>query len=65
MVAKAKVPTDRARDAHYHPVRATAAWKAFVQSQLALATDSPAQRATREAQRVRETTYARAEQGGH
>lgn len=61
----ATAPNDRARDAHYHPVKATARFKAFIEGTAALATNAATARARREAQRVRETTYARGELGGH
>jgi len=56
--------SSRAHDAHYHAVKASAAWKTFVASQVAAAKDPPGQRAERDEQRERETTYARGELGG-
>ncbi len=56
---------DRARDAHYHPVAASARWAEFVGGLAKAATASEAERARREDQRRRETTYARGTQGGH
>lgn len=61
----ASVPNDRARDAHYHPVKATALWAEFAKASQDEATNSADARARREAQRKRETTYARGEPGGH
>lgn len=61
----ASVPNDKARDAHYHPVKATARWAEFITGTQAVMTNSADKRAAREAQRKRETTYARGELGGH
>lgn len=61
----ATAPNDRARDAHYHPVKATAAFAAFTKAVQAQAANTPGWRARRDAQRKRETTYARGGLGGH
>ena len=58
-------PTDRLRDAHYHPVKASAKWKEFVQAELGLATQTPDARARKDAERKRETTYSRGTLGEH
>jgi hypothetical protein len=54
-----------AHDAHYHAIAATAAWATFRAAQTALAVHSSAERAGRDRERERETTYARGELGGH
>ena len=53
------------RDAHYHPIRATETWAAFVASMMATATEDPERRAAEDRARERETTYARGELGRH
>lgn len=59
------VPNDRLRDAHYHPVKASAKWLEFVQAELGLATQSPDERARKDAERKRETTYSHGILGQH
>lgn len=61
----ATAPNDRVRDAHYHPVKATALFAAFTAAVQAQATNTADARKRRDAQRARETTYARDEPGGH
>ena len=46
-------------DAHYHAVRVTAAWERFARTMDRTARDSIDRRLARDAQRRRETTYAR------
>ncbi len=53
-----------AHNAHYHPIKVTDAWKAFMESMGIEATNTVDERARRRAQRERETTYARGELGG-
>lgn len=53
------------RDAHYHPIRATQAWQDFVAAMQSVAKDPVTDRLAADAQRKRETTYARGELGGH
>ena len=57
--------TNLVRDAHYHPIRATATWAAFVADMADLAIADPEERKRRSEQRARETTYARGELGRH
>jgi hypothetical protein len=52
------------KDAHYHAVRATATWAAFVAGVRKAAVDSAAERSRRQGQLVRETTYDRGTLGG-
>lgn len=58
-------PHDQARDAHYHAIKTTAKWAALVAAMRDQAKDSATKRARRDAQRERETTYARGELGKH
>lgn len=53
------------RDAHYHAIKATATWKAYLDGVRALTTASAAKRAREDLVRQRETTYARGTLGGH
>ncbi len=53
-----------AHNAHYHPIKVTEAWTAFMESMGIEATNTVDERARRRAQRERETTYARGELGG-
>jgi hypothetical protein len=55
----------RPHNAHYHAVKASLSWATFVQAEMAQAKRSAAQRATVDAERKRETTYARGEEGAH
>lgn len=57
-------PALRARNAHYHPVKTTAQWAAFVAALEAAVHNSADRRAREVAQRKRETTYARGTTGG-
>jgi hypothetical protein len=50
-------------NAHYHPNKVTAAWAAFVAAVGGEAKAVATRRAQREAQRRRETTYARGVEG--
>jgi hypothetical protein len=61
----ANVPHDQARDAHYHPVKSTEQWAAFVKALAAVTVDPAAVRARKLAERKRETTYARGQEGRH
>lgn len=56
--------TPKARTAHYHAIKASQAWKEFVAAMDALATNTPDERAEKDRERERETTYARGELGG-
>lgn len=56
---------DNVRDAHYHPVKASAAWAAMVKALTADRSRSTAQDARTDREREHETTYARGELGGH
>jgi hypothetical protein len=58
------VDTNRLHDAHYHPIKVTQAWAAFVALMGGEAQATIAKRKARDAQRRRETTYARGELGG-
>lgn len=53
-----------AHNAHYHPIKVTAAWQALAEAMQAESTNTATKRAQRRAQRERETTYARGELGG-
>jgi hypothetical protein len=57
------VDTNRLHDAHYHPIKVTQAWAAFVALMGGEAQATIAKRKARDAQRARETTYARGEKG--
>jgi len=61
----ATTPNPRAKDAHYHAIKATAKWSAFVTEESANLRRSAAQRAREVRERKRETTYSRGELGGH
>lgn len=61
----ASEPLDKKKDATYHAIAATAEWATFVNAMLDEASNSVAQRAQRAAQRKRETTYSKGQQGGH
>jgi hypothetical protein len=50
-------------NAHYHPIKVTQKWAAFVTAMGTEAKTSAERRKAREAQRRRETTYARDELG--
>jgi hypothetical protein len=52
------------KDAHYHPIAASAKWAEFVQAMQVAAVDPADERAARSEQRERETTYARGTTGG-
>lgn len=54
-----------AKDAHYHPVKATAHWKVFMAAMQLEAAHTPDARQRRSEQREDETTYARGELGRH
>ena len=58
------VDTNRLHDAHYHPIKVTRAWAAFMAGMGDDVTATVAERKARDAQRRRETTYARDELGG-
>lgn len=59
-VVKGKVEIARA---HYHAIAATQEWAAFAAAMKVIAVRTPQERAAREAQRKRETTYDRGELG--
>ena len=61
----ATAPNDRARDAHYHPVKATQKWAEFIDAMLGVTADPPEQRAAKAAKRKRETTYHKGILGKH
>ena len=60
----ASVPLTRKKDAHYHAIKATEAWTAFQAALTSVISNTLDERTRRDAQRVRETTYARGELGG-
>jgi hypothetical protein len=62
-MATGAIPPNRLHNAHYHPMKVTQAWAAFVTAMGTEAKASAAKRKAREAQRRRETTYARDELG--
>jgi hypothetical protein len=62
-LSNATVPNPK--DAQYHAVKPTASWRDFQAAMAAKLDKTAAQRAARDAQRKRETTYARGELGGH
>jgi hypothetical protein len=53
------------RDAHYHPLAASAKWAELKSAEQAARTRSAAADAAKDAERKRETTYARGELGEH
>ncbi len=53
------------RDAHYHAIKATATWAAFIASMQAAATDSVAERERQDERRADATTYERGTLGRH
>lgn len=53
------------KDAHYHPVAVTAKFAAWLAGIANVETNSAAKKAREDAQRRRETTYARGELGRH
>ena len=57
------VDTNRLHDAHYHPIKVTRAWAAFMVAMGDDVTATVAERRARDDQRRRETTYARDELG--
>lgn len=61
----AVVNKEHGKGAHYHAVKATAAWQAFVQGTADAATDAATKRQRRRLQRQRETTYAKGVTGSH
>lgn len=61
----APTSSGKKKDAQYHVVQATVEWAAFVKAMLDEATNSVDERARKEAERKRETTYAQGELGGH
>ena len=58
-------PVPNPRDAQYHAIKPTETWKSFQAAMTEHLTRTAAQRARRDAQRQRETTYARGELGDH
>jgi hypothetical protein len=58
-------PLDKMKDAQYHAIAATERWLDFVTGQGAPTPKTAAARQREDAQRKRETTYARGELGGH
>jgi hypothetical protein len=58
-------PNPKAKNAHYHAVKATAKWKGFVSELQGDLRRTAAQRAREVNERKRETTYARGDLGGH
>lgn len=63
MSAVALPRADHVRDAHYHPIRATAKWAALKAAEQANRTRSAAADADRDRQRMRSSTYAKGEAG--
>ena len=63
MASTAQPPPNRLHNAHYHPIKVTQKWAAFVTAMGTEAKTSAERRKAREAQRRRETTYARDELG--
>jgi hypothetical protein len=61
----ATTPNPKAKDAHYHAIKATAKWEAFVAELGGDLRRSAAQRAREVNERKRSTTYARGTLGGH
>lgn len=55
--------TNLVPNAHYHHLAATKTWAAFIAAMQVEATDPADERAARDEQRERETTYARGELG--
>ena len=53
------------KDATYHAIKATEEWANFILGMNATISRSLAQRQRRDAERKRETTYARGVEGGH
>ncbi len=53
------------RDAHTHPIKATERWLEFMNAMTSTATDSVEERQARDAEKKRETDYARGVLGGH
>ncbi len=60
----ATTQTNKAHGAHYHPIKVTKAWAAFVAAMGDEATATAAKRLRRQRERKAETTYARGELGG-
>jgi hypothetical protein len=58
-------PLDRKKDATYHAIATTAEWVKFVAALKATVERSVAARLRADAERQRETTYARGVEGGH
>lgn len=58
-------PLSRKKDAHYHALKATQEWAKFRDAMAETVKRAAAERAARERQRERETTYARGQLGGH
>ena len=53
------------RDAHTHPIKASEKWLEFMNAMNAVAEESVAERQARDAEKKRETDYARGVLGGH
>lgn len=62
-MSNATVPNPK--DAQYHAIKPTETWATFQAAMAERLTRTAAQRARRDAERKRETTYARGELGGH
>ena len=60
----ATTQTNKAHRAHYHPIKVTKAWAAFVAAVGDEATATAAKRVRRQRERKAKTTYARGELGG-
>jgi hypothetical protein len=58
-------PKAKTRDAHYHVVKSTAHWAAFIAALGAVTVNTQAARERKLAERKRETTYAHGTTGGH
>jgi len=63
MAANANYP--EARDAHYHAIQATQLWASFMTIMQEIATEPASERARKEAERKKRTTYARGILGEH
>ena len=63
MTSTSAIPPNRLHNAHYHPIKVTQKWAAFVAVMGSEAKASAERRKARDAQRRRETTYARDELG--
>ena len=60
----ATTQTNKAHRAHYHPIKVTERWRAFVAGMGDEATATVTKRVRHQRERKAETTYARNELGG-